>query len=92
MFVERRLFIFHVNRTTNDDGRCPGLITKEMFTSGVYRIRFETAKYWERMGEACFYPYVEVRLKLSFIDLHISYLPFFSVQLLHLLPHLQTGQ
>ncbi|XP_074470279.1 5-hydroxyisourate hydrolase [Sebastes fasciatus] len=46
--------------TTNADGRCPGLITKEMFTSGVYRMRFETAQYWESMGEASFYPHVEI--------------------------------
>ncbi|XP_070823088.1 5-hydroxyisourate hydrolase isoform X2 [Chaetodon trifascialis] len=46
--------------TTNDDGRCPGLITKQMFTSGVYKLRFETAQYWESMGEPSFYPYVEI--------------------------------
>ncbi|XP_042345635.1 5-hydroxyisourate hydrolase-like isoform X2 [Plectropomus leopardus] len=45
--------------TTNADGRCPGLITRQMFTSGVYRMRFETGQYWESLGEACFYPYVE---------------------------------
>ncbi|TMS13396.1 5-hydroxyisourate hydrolase [Larimichthys crocea] len=46
--------------STNDDGRCPGLITRQMFISGVYKIRFETAQYWESMGETCFYPYVEI--------------------------------
>ncbi|KAM9366439.1 5-hydroxyisourate hydrolase [Symphorus nematophorus] len=45
---------------TNDDGRCPGLITKQMFTPGVYKIRFETAQYWESMGKNSFYPYVEI--------------------------------
>lgn len=45
---------------TNADGRCPGLITKEMFIAGVYRLHFETALYWESMGETCFYPYVEI--------------------------------
>ncbi|KAK7913045.1 hypothetical protein WMY93_013256 [Mugilogobius chulae] len=45
---------------TNADGRCPGLITKEMFTSGVYKLRFETQQYWESIGETSFYPYVEI--------------------------------
>ncbi|TWW68127.1 Diphosphomevalonate decarboxylase [Takifugu flavidus] len=45
--------------TTNEDGRCPGLITPQAFTSDVYKIHFETAKYWERIGETGFYPYVE---------------------------------
>ncbi|XP_026234383.1 5-hydroxyisourate hydrolase-like [Anabas testudineus] len=46
--------------TTNDDGRCPGLITKQLFTAGVYKMRFETAQYWASIGETCFYPYVEI--------------------------------
>ncbi|XP_048053129.1 5-hydroxyisourate hydrolase isoform X3 [Megalobrama amblycephala] len=45
---------------TNDDGRCPGLISKESFIAGVYKMRFETGKYWDALGETCFYPYVEV--------------------------------
>uniref|UniRef100_A0A8C1MA49 5-hydroxyisourate hydrolase n=1 Tax=Cyprinus carpio TaxID=7962 RepID=A0A8C1MA49_CYPCA len=44
---------------TNDDGRCPGLITKENFIAGVYKMCFETGKYWDALGETCFYPYVE---------------------------------
>ncbi|XP_060924413.1 5-hydroxyisourate hydrolase [Limanda limanda] len=46
--------------TTNDDGRCPGLITKELFTPGVYRLRFDTAQYWASIGDTSFYPYVEI--------------------------------
>ncbi|XP_023139065.1 5-hydroxyisourate hydrolase-like isoform X2 [Amphiprion ocellaris] len=45
---------------TNDDGRCPGLITTQLFTSGVYKLHFETAQYWASRGEASFYPYVEI--------------------------------
>lgn len=47
-------------RITNDNGRCPGLIQKESFIAGVYKLRFETGKYWDALGETCFYPYVEV--------------------------------
>ncbi|XP_068175798.1 5-hydroxyisourate hydrolase [Antennarius striatus] len=52
-------------RITNDDGRCPGLITKQMFTPGVYKIKFETAQYWESMGQTCFYPYVEITFTIN---------------------------
>ncbi|KAG7230516.1 hypothetical protein INR49_012229 [Caranx melampygus] len=45
--------------TTNDDGRCPGLITKELFIPGMYKMHFDTAQYWASMGQTCFYPYVE---------------------------------
>lgn len=56
-----KLISFCFNRTTNDDGRCPGLITKQMFIPGVYKMHFDTAQYWQSMGETSFYPYVEVR-------------------------------
>lgn len=60
--------LFCLNRTTNEDGRCPGLITPQMFTSGLYKLHFETAQYWESMGQTSFYPYVEVRLQsITFI-------------------------
>ncbi|KAL2088500.1 hypothetical protein ACEWY4_015399 [Coilia grayii] len=49
-----------ITGTTNDDGRCPGLITREAFIPGVYKMRFETGQYWEGLGETCFYPYVEI--------------------------------
>ncbi|XP_047436855.1 5-hydroxyisourate hydrolase-like isoform X3 [Mugil cephalus] len=45
--------------TTNNDGRCPGLITQQLFTPGVYKLHFDTAQYWASMGETSFYPYVE---------------------------------
>ncbi|XP_018515977.1 5-hydroxyisourate hydrolase isoform X2 [Lates calcarifer] len=46
--------------TTNKDGRCPGLISREAFTPGMYKLRFETGLYWESLGQTSFYPYVEV--------------------------------
>uniref|UniRef100_A0A3Q2DEY4 5-hydroxyisourate hydrolase n=3 Tax=Cyprinodon TaxID=28741 RepID=A0A3Q2DEY4_CYPVA len=46
--------------TTNKDGRCPGLITQQQFKSGVYKLHFETSQYWASMGQASFYPYVEI--------------------------------
>uniref|UniRef100_A0A8C2DXN7 Transthyretin n=1 Tax=Cyprinus carpio TaxID=7962 RepID=A0A8C2DXN7_CYPCA len=45
---------------TDEDGRCPGLITSDAFTPGLYKVRFETGQYWESLGQSSFYPYVEV--------------------------------
>uniref|UniRef100_A0A4W6C5Z2 Transthyretin n=1 Tax=Lates calcarifer TaxID=8187 RepID=A0A4W6C5Z2_LATCA len=72
--------------TTNDDGRCPGLITKELFTSGVYKIRFESAQYWASIGQTSFYPYVEVRKGFCFDILKSS--P--AISCLNLYPHLTS--
>ncbi|CAJ1055919.1 5-hydroxyisourate hydrolase b [Xyrichtys novacula] len=46
--------------TTNEDGRCPGLIGRGAFSPGMYKLRFETGSYWESLGQTSFYPYVEV--------------------------------
>ncbi|KAI3371467.1 hypothetical protein L3Q82_023575 [Scortum barcoo] len=51
--------------TTNEDGRCPGLISREAFGPGMYKLRFETGSYWKTLGQTCFYPYVEVVFTIS---------------------------
>ncbi|XP_045897217.1 5-hydroxyisourate hydrolase-like isoform X1 [Micropterus dolomieu] len=51
--------------TTNEDGRCPGLITRGAFVPGMYKLRFETGSYWENQGQTSFYPYVEVVFTIS---------------------------
>ncbi|XP_070828966.1 5-hydroxyisourate hydrolase-like [Chaetodon trifascialis] len=51
--------------TTNQDGRCPGLISQQDFTPGMYKLRFETGSYWETLGQTSFYPYVEVVFTIS---------------------------
>ncbi|XP_020481692.1 5-hydroxyisourate hydrolase b [Labrus bergylta] len=51
--------------TTNTDGRCPGLIGREAFSPGMYKLRFETGSYWESLGQTSFYPYVEVVFTIS---------------------------
>lgn len=56
---------FMIFRTTNEDGRCPGLISRQAFTPGMYKLRFETGSYWETLGQTCFYPYVEVSCSID---------------------------
>ncbi|KAL1247876.1 hypothetical protein QQF64_023252 [Cirrhinus molitorella] len=53
---------------THEDGRCPGLITSDAFTPGMYKIRFETGQYWESLGQSGFYPYVEIVFTISDAD------------------------
>ncbi|XP_061622088.1 5-hydroxyisourate hydrolase [Phyllopteryx taeniolatus] len=53
---------------TNADGRFPGLISQQQFLCGVYKLRFETAQYWESMGETSFYPYTEIVFTVSDAD------------------------
>ncbi|XP_051513308.1 5-hydroxyisourate hydrolase isoform X1 [Myxocyprinus asiaticus] len=59
------LWILITTGITNVDGRCPDLITKESFIAGVYKMKFETGKYWDALGEMCFYPYVEVVFSIT---------------------------
>ncbi|XP_075884909.1 5-hydroxyisourate hydrolase-like [Nelusetta ayraudi] len=51
--------------TTNEDGRCPGLVSRQAFIPGMYKLRFETGSYWEELGCSCFHPYVEVVFTIS---------------------------
>ncbi|XP_056596207.1 5-hydroxyisourate hydrolase b isoform X1 [Triplophysa dalaica] len=54
--------------STNEDGRCPGLITSDAFTPGTYKMRFETGQYWESLEQGSFYPYVEIVFTITDAD------------------------
>ncbi|KAK4025138.1 5-hydroxyisourate hydrolase [Daphnia magna] len=45
---------------TNEDGRLPGLLAKEEFSAGMYKMFFDTSSYFKEMNISTFYPYVEV--------------------------------
>ncbi|KAK1888140.1 5-hydroxyisourate hydrolase [Dissostichus eleginoides] len=61
--------------TTNEDGRCTGLISREAFGPGMYKLCFETGSYWESLGQNSFYPYVELeqRIHLPLLMSRFSY-------------------
>uniref|UniRef100_A0A8C4U2M4 5-hydroxyisourate hydrolase n=1 Tax=Falco tinnunculus TaxID=100819 RepID=A0A8C4U2M4_FALTI len=42
------------------DGRCLPLLAVGQAKAGTYKLRFETAAYWQGLGHASFYPFVEV--------------------------------
>jgi 5-hydroxyisourate hydrolase len=44
---------------TNSDGRINEWLSKEP-DAGVYKIRFDVKKYFEKKSSASFYPYVEI--------------------------------
>ncbi|XP_064527165.1 cadherin-1-like isoform X2 [Pseudopipra pipra] len=47
-------------RYTDTDGRCRPLLAAGQAKAGTYKLRFETAPYWQGLGHTSFYPYVEV--------------------------------
>ncbi|XP_077373987.1 5-hydroxyisourate hydrolase b [Festucalex cinctus] len=46
--------------TTDEDGRCADLISRDAFVPGTYKLRFETGSYWSQLRRDSFYPYAEV--------------------------------
>ncbi|NWI32534.1 HIUH hydrolase, partial [Sula dactylatra] len=49
-----------VQRWTDEDGRCPPLLAPGQAEAGTYKLRFDTAAYWQGLGRDSFYPFVEV--------------------------------
>ncbi|XP_021263954.1 cadherin-1-like isoform X1 [Numida meleagris] len=47
-------------RWTDADGRCLPLLPPGQAEAGTYKLRFETAAYWQGLGYTSFYPFVEV--------------------------------
>lgn len=45
---------------TNNEGRIPDLLKKELLQHGIYKMRFETKDYFDKKQVATFYPYVEI--------------------------------
>ncbi|KAI8973545.1 hydroxyisourate hydrolase [Mycotypha africana] len=56
---------------TNNDGRCPTLLPEGYKAEkGIYRVTFETAAYFSKMGQKCFYPYVQIVFELANPEQH----------------------
>jgi len=49
---------------TDADGRIRDLLT-EPIPSGIYKLRFETQAYFDRLGVASFYPFVEITFSIK---------------------------
>mmetsp|Transcript_12542 Transcript_12542/g.18207 ORF Transcript_12542/g.18207 Transcript_12542/m.18207 type:complete len:134 (+) Transcript_12542:62-463(+) len=56
---------------TNVDGRCPKLLPVDyVLTPGLYRCTFDTASYYAKMGEKCFYPEVPIIFEIEATNEH----------------------
>ena len=55
--------------TTNNDGRIPDLLSKNVILEiGIYKMRFETKDYFHKDRIPTFYPYVEIIFDLQSTD------------------------
>ncbi len=47
--------------STNQDGRIPNLLQKDVLLEpGIYKLRFLTKEYFEKLGIPSFYPFIEI--------------------------------
>ncbi|EGW32923.1 Transthyretin-like protein [Spathaspora passalidarum NRRL Y-27907] len=66
----------HFTATTNQDGRIiewqyQDKSTTNQFPSGEYKIKFNTKKYFEKLDQETFYPYVEITFTVKESDEHL---------------------
>jgi 5-hydroxyisourate hydrolase-like protein (transthyretin family) len=58
---------------TNSDGRCPTLLPEGYKAEkGIYRVTFETQAFFSKIGQECFYPYVQVNIYVFALKIHAS--------------------
>lgn len=50
------------NGATDKDGRIKNFKKIDGSVNGVYKLRFEVAEYFQRLGQETLYPFIEVRL------------------------------
>jgi len=55
---------------TDQDGRCPQLLSREELAPGVYRLRFDTASYFGALKIEALYPFVEVTFQVRAGESH----------------------
>lgn len=59
--------MLYVFSQTNSDGRCPTLLPEGYKAEkGIYRVTFETKAFFSKIGQDCFYPYVQVSFYFIF--------------------------
>ncbi|KAM9122562.1 LOW QUALITY PROTEIN: 5-hydroxyisourate hydrolase-like [Pangshura tecta] len=46
--------------SANVDGHCPVFLAPGQLSAGTYKLHFDTGAYWQQLGYASFFPYVEV--------------------------------
>lgn len=51
--------------TTNADGRVPDLLGDQVLAAGVYRLTFDTGRWFADRGVTAFYPVVEITFEIT---------------------------
>ena len=52
--------------TTNADGRIPKLVNDDIvLEEGIYKLKFETKEYFEKLAIMSFYPFVEISFYIN---------------------------
>ncbi|QMW05632.1 hydroxyisourate hydrolase [Spirosoma foliorum] len=66
LYHQQREWIEIARGMTNTDGRIGDLLPKEtILPTGTYKLRFETGAYFEQLGVASFYPFVEITFAIT---------------------------
>lgn len=63
---ENENWIVIANGNTNADGRVTDLLSNEMsLNAGIYKLKFDTKKYFNKLGSQAFYPFVEIVFEIK---------------------------
>ncbi|GAB4017975.1 hydroxyisourate hydrolase [Spirosoma migulaei] len=66
LYHQQREWIEIARGVTNSDGRIGNLLPKEtVLPTGTYKLRFETGAYFEQLGVATFYPFIEITFAIT---------------------------
>ena len=56
---------------TNQDGRIADLLSTDVILSqGIYKLKFETKPYFERLSVSTFYPFIEIIFTIASAEHH----------------------
>lgn len=66
LYHQQREWIEIARGMTNADGRIGDLLPNEtILPTGTYKLHFETGAYFEQLGVASFYPFVEITFAIT---------------------------
>ena len=65
LYQQQREWTELVRGITNVDGRSDLLPSETVLPSGTYRLRFETAAYFDQLGTTTFYPVVDITFTIA---------------------------
>lgn len=70
-FVDDK-WLFLSKSSTNSNGHCADLITSQTYSSGLYKLHFEVGKYYAGKQTPTLYPFVEVNVDFTFLNIFLK--------------------